>query len=212
MRRPRPRSQTQMTALFLRTEPPAARFRDTLRALPEDAGPPERVITGPHPGGNAENQARPRPLTAHRGHRTRTGPSGGVPGDVRRQWMPIPPAELATARYTGHGHRAGLPGGTRLAAGAAPRTRAGAAPSGVPSDRAPGTARQVARGARSPPLTLATTGPGSDPAVPEGHTPPTACMPARDQLPPEPDALAGSSPATPRRAASGRHKPDLTVL
>ena len=35
MRWLRPGSEAEMVALFLRTELPAARFRDTLRALPE---------------------------------------------------------------------------------------------------------------------------------------------------------------------------------
>jgi hypothetical protein len=46
-----------MVALFLRTELPASRFRDTLRALLERDGLPERVITDPDLGDAAENQA-----------------------------------------------------------------------------------------------------------------------------------------------------------
>ena len=38
MRRLRPSSEAEMVALFLRTELPAARFRDTLRALLDQAG------------------------------------------------------------------------------------------------------------------------------------------------------------------------------
>ena len=57
MRRLRPSSEAEMVALFLRTELPAARFRDTLRALLERDGLPERVITDPDLGDAAENQA-----------------------------------------------------------------------------------------------------------------------------------------------------------
>jgi len=57
MRRLRPSSETEMVALFLRTELPASRFRDTLRALLERDGLPERVITDPDLGDAAENQA-----------------------------------------------------------------------------------------------------------------------------------------------------------
>jgi len=47
-----------MVALFLRTELPAPRFRDTLRALLDQAGLPERLVTTPHLDDPAENQAR----------------------------------------------------------------------------------------------------------------------------------------------------------
>jgi len=58
MRWLRPSSEAEMVALFLRTELPAGRFRDTLRALLERDGLPESVITDPDLGDDAENQAR----------------------------------------------------------------------------------------------------------------------------------------------------------
>src|SRR5260370_23662354 len=73
MRRLRPSSEAEMVALFLRTELPAARFRDKLQALLERAGLPERVITDPDLDDDAENQARLRLLTQHREYGTRTG-------------------------------------------------------------------------------------------------------------------------------------------
>jgi hypothetical protein len=48
MRRLRLSSEAEMIALFLRTELPAARFRDTLRALLDQAGLPERLVTAPN--------------------------------------------------------------------------------------------------------------------------------------------------------------------
>ena len=47
MRQLRPSSEAEMVALFLRTELPAARHRDDLRALLERGGLSERVITAP---------------------------------------------------------------------------------------------------------------------------------------------------------------------
>jgi len=198
MRRLRPSSEAEMVALFLRTELPAARFRDKLRALLERNGLPDRVITDPDLGDAAENQARLRLLTQHREYGTRTGLFDGFPDDVCWQWMAITPAELARVRYIDYDYWVELSGGTRLAADAAPRIRAGVAPFGVPSDWALGMAEEVARGARFPPLILVTTGPGGDLVVLEGHCRLTAYMLARDQLPPELDVLVGSSPATPR--------------
>ena len=197
MRWLRPSSEAEMVALFLRTELPAARFRDKLRALLERDGLPERVITDPDLDDDAENQARLRLLTEHREYTTRTGLFEGFPDDVSWQWMAITPAELATVRYIDYDYWVELSGGTRLAADAAPRIRAGVAPFGVPSDWALGMAREVARGARFPPLILVTTGPGGDLVVLEGHCRLTAYMLARDQLPPELDVLVGSSPAMP---------------
>jgi hypothetical protein len=57
MRRLRPSSEAEMVALFLRTELPAARFRDTLQALLDQAGLPERLVTAPDLDDPGENQA-----------------------------------------------------------------------------------------------------------------------------------------------------------
>ena len=198
MRRLRPSSETEMVALLLRTELPAARFGDRLRALLESYGLPERVVSDPDLDDDAEDQARLRLLTEHRGYGTRTGLFEGFPDEVRWQWMAITPAELARVRYIDYDYWVELSGGTRLAVDAAPRIRAGVAPFGVPSDWALGMAREVARGARFPPLILVTTGPGDDLVVLEGHARLTAFMLARDRLPPELEVLVGSSPAMPR--------------
>jgi len=198
MRWLRPSSEAEMVALFLRTELPAARFGDTLRALLESHGLPESVITTPDLGDDAENRARLRLLTEHREYGTRTGLFEGFPDDVSWQWMAITPAELATVRYIGYDYWIELSGGTRLAVDAAPRIRAGVAPFGVSSDWALGMAREVARGDRFPPLILVTTGPGGDLVVLEGHARLTAYMLARDRLPPDLEVLVGSSPAMPR--------------
>ena len=79
MRRMRRSSEAEMVALFLRTELPAARHRDDLRALLERGGLSERVITAPDLGDDAENQARLRLLTWHRGYGTRTELFDGFP-------------------------------------------------------------------------------------------------------------------------------------
>jgi hypothetical protein len=177
-----------MVALFLRTELPSPRFRDKLQALLERDGLPERVITDPHLDDDAENQARLRLLTQHREYGTRTGLFDGFPDDVRWQWMAITPAELASVRYIDYDYWVELSGGTRT----------GVAPFGVSSDWALGMAREVARGARFPPLILVITEPGGDLVVLEGHARLTAFMLARDRLPPELEVLVGSSPAMTR--------------
>jgi hypothetical protein len=207
MRRLRAGSEAEMIALFLSTELPAARFRDTLRALLDQAGLPESLITDPDLNDPAENQAREQLLTAHRGYGTRTGLFEGLPHDVRWEWMAITPAELATVRYIDYDYWVELSGGTRLAADAAPRIRAGVAPFGVSSDWALGMAQAVAGGARFPPLILVTTGPSGDLVVLEGHARLTAYMLCPDRLPPELDVLVGSSPDMPEKLAGPRSGP-----
>ena len=197
MRRLRAGSEAEMVALFLRTELPAARFRDTLQALLQEAGLPERLITAPNLDDPAENQAREQLLTQHRGYGTRTGLFDGFPSDVCWEWMAITPAELATVRYIDYDYWVELSGGTRLAVDAAPRIRAGVAPFGVSSDWALGMARAVADGARFPPLILVRTGPSGDLVVLEGHARLTAYMLCPDRLPPELEVLVGSSPGMP---------------
>jgi hypothetical protein len=198
MRLLRPSSEPEMIALFLRTELPAARSRDDLRALLERDSLPERVVTAPNLGDDAENQARLRVLTQHRGYGTRTELFDRFPDDVRWQWMAITPAELARVRFIDYDYWVELSGGTRLAIDAAPGIHEGVAPFGVPSDWALGMAREVARGARFPPLILVTTSPGGDLVVLEGHARLTAFMLARDRLPAELEVLVGSSPAMTR--------------
>jgi hypothetical protein len=125
MRRLQPSSEAEMVALFLRTELPAARSRDDLRAHLEQARLSERVVTDPDLDDDAENQARLRLLTRHRGYGTRTELFDGFPDDVRWQWMAITAAGLARVRYIDYDYWVELSGGTRLAVDAAPRIRAG---------------------------------------------------------------------------------------
>jgi len=187
-----------MVAVFLRTELPAARTRDSIRALLERDGLPEHIITVPDLDDDAANQARMRLLTDHRGYGTRTELFDGFPDDVRWQWMAITSAELARVRFIDYDYWVELSGGTRLAVDAAPRVRAGVAPFGVSSDWALGMAQEVARGARFPPLILVTTSPAAQVVVLEGHARLTAFMLARDRLPPELEVLVGSSPVMTR--------------
>jgi len=194
MRRLRQSSEEEMVSLFLRTELPAARFRDRLRALLGQAGLPERVITAPDLDDPAENQAREQLLTQHREYGTRAGLFDGFPRDVCWEWMAITPAELAAVRYVDYDYWVELSGGTCLAADAAPRIRAGVAPFGVNSDWALGMAQAFAGGARFPPLILVTTGPSGDFVVLEGHCRLTAYLLCQDRLPPELEVLVGSSP------------------
>ena len=97
MRWLRSSSEAEMVALFLRTELPSDRWKDDLRALLGRAGLPDRVITAPDLGDDAENQARLRLLTEHRGYGTRTEIFDGFPDDVRWQWIAISSAEFVTA-------------------------------------------------------------------------------------------------------------------
>lgn len=183
-----------MVALFLRTELPAARFRDKLKALLDQAGLPEHLITAPNLDDPAENQAREQLLTQHREYGTRAGLFEGFPRDVCWEWMAITPAELAAVRYVDYDYWVELSGGTRLASDAAPRIRAGVAPFGVSSHWALSMAQAVAAGARFPPLILVTTGSAGRLVVLEGHCRLTAYMLCPDRLPPEMEVLVGSSP------------------
>src|SRR6266540_5736305 len=194
MRRLRPSSEAEMIALFLRTELSAARFRDDLQALLERAGLPKRIITDPDLDNAAENQACQQLLTQHRDYGTRTGLFQGFPFDVRWAWMAVTPTDLAAVRYVDYDYWVELSGGTRLAADAAPRIRAGVAPFGVSSEWALGMAEAVAGGARFPPLILVTTGSSAGLVVLEGHCRLTAYMLCPDRLPPELEVLVGSSP------------------
>jgi hypothetical protein len=198
MRWLRPSSEAEMVALFLRTELPSDRWRDELEALLERAGLPERVVTNPDLDKDAENQARLRLLTEHRGYGTRTDFFEGFPCDVHWQWMAITGSELAKVRFIDYDYWLELSGGTRLAVDAARRIHAGVAPFGVPNDGVLGMAQAVADGARLPSLILLTTGTDGDLVVLEGHVRLTAYILARDRLPPELEVLVGSSPAMAR--------------
>ena len=199
MRRTRPGSEAEMVALFLRAELASGRWQDGLWALLEHAGLPDRLVTNHDLGDDAENEARLRLLTGHRGYSTRTEIFEDFPDNVCWQWMAITPAELAEVRYIDYDYWIELSGGSRLAADAAARIRAGVAPFGVPNDRVLAMAQAFAGGARFPPLNLVTTGADGDGMVVlEGHARLTALMLARDRLPQELQVLVGSSPAMAR--------------
>jgi len=193
MRRLRASSEAEMIAVFLRTELPAARFRETLTALLADAGVPERIVTEPNLDDDTENEVRWQLLTAHRGYGTATGLFNGFPREVAWAWMGITPAELATVRYIDYDYWVELSGGSRLAVDAAPRIRAGVAPFGVRSDWALGMAQALADGAGFPPLILVTSAPAGELVVLEGHARLTAFMLRPDALPAELEVLVGSS-------------------
>lgn len=99
MRQLRPSSEAFLVALFLRTELSSDRFGAEIRVLLERDGVPERVVTTPDLGDDAEHRVRLRLLTAHRGYGSRTDYFEGFPDDVRWQWMAITPAQLASVRY-----------------------------------------------------------------------------------------------------------------
>jgi hypothetical protein len=188
MRVLRPSSAAEMVALFLRTELFSDRWGAEIRALLERDGIPERVITDPDLGDEAENQARRRLLFEQRDDYF-----DGLPNDVRWEWMAITPAELSTVRYIDYSYWNVLSGGSRLAVEAVPRIRAGVAPFGVPSGGLLQLAQEVAAGASFPPLILVTTGAGGTIVVMEGHVRLSAFMLAREHLPPELEVLVGSS-------------------
>lgn len=193
MRPLRPGSEAEMVALFLRTELTSDRFGAGIRALLERGSVPERVVTAPDLGSEDENQVRTQLLTGHRGYGSRTDYFEGFPDDVRWEWMAIAPAELARVRYIDYSYWNELSGGSRLAADAVPRIRAGVTPFGVPNDRLLSQAQQVAAGARFPPLILVTTVPPGALVVLEGHIRLSAFMLARDHLPSALEVLVGSS-------------------
>ena len=198
MRQLRPSSEAEMVALFLRTELYSYRYGSGIRALLERDGVPEHVITASDLSDDAENQARLRLLTDHRGYGTRTEIFGDFPDDVRWQWMAITPGELAAVRFIDYDYWVELSGGSRLAVDAAPRIRAGVAPFGVPNDGLLRLADAVAVGARFPPMIVVRTAPGGDLVVLEGHCRLTGFMLARDHLPPEQEVLVGTSRAMTR--------------
>jgi hypothetical protein len=197
MRRLRQGSEAEMVALFLRTELPSARWHDALQLQLRRAGLAECVITDPDIGDDAENQARLRILTDHRGYGSRTDHFDGFPVDVVWEWLAITPAELDGVRYIYYDYWLKLSGGTRIPADAAARIQAGTAPLGMPKreHEVLAKARAVADGAAFPPLILVTTGPGGELVALEGHVRLTAFMLAREHLPPELEVLVGSSAA-----------------
>jgi hypothetical protein len=194
MRRLRPGSEAEMIALFLSAELGSDLYGPGILALLERDGVPPTVITTPDLADAAENRARLRLLTAHRGYGNRTEIFEDFPDDVRWEWMALTPAELATVRYIDYSYWIELSGGTRLAVDAVPRIRAGVAPFGVPNDGLLSLARAIAAGVRFPPLILVTTEPGGPLMVLEGHGRLTGYMLAYEHLPPELEMMVGTSP------------------
>jgi hypothetical protein len=186
-------SEAEMIALFLSGELASDLYGPGIRALLERDGVPASIVTCPDLADENENRERLRLLTAHRGYGNRTEIFGDFPDDVRWEWMAMTPAELAAVRYIDYSYWIELSGGTRLAADAVPRIRAGVTPFGVPNEGLLSLADAIAAGARLPPLILVTTGPGGPLMVLEGHTRLTGYMLACEHLPAELVVMVGSS-------------------
>ena len=89
MRRLRPSSEAEMVALFLRTELPAARFRDTLRALLERDGLPFQALAQSPavvPGGGQHACQRAAPGLRCTGRAPREPSALPAPPAERGQW------------------------------------------------------------------------------------------------------------------------------
>jgi hypothetical protein len=100
--------------------------------------------------------------------------------------VPVAGGELAGVRYIRYDYWDELSGGSRLAAVAAARIRAGVSHLGVSTDRVLAIAQAVA-GRPGHPADPGHDGPGDDLAVLEGHVRLTAFMLACDELTPELD-------------------------
>ena len=183
-----------MIAVFLATELASVRHGPSLRELLVGQGLPEHILLAPHLTNPPESNWRRQLFDVYRGYGSRVGLFAGFPDDVRWEWVTLTPSELLRVMYIAYDYWVELSGGSRLAADAPARIRAGAAPFRVSSEWAIGFGEIFAAGARFPPLIVVSGGPSTRLVVLEGHARLTAFAMRPDALPSELDVMLGTSP------------------
>jgi hypothetical protein len=181
-----------MVALFLRAELPSKRYGPAVERALVNAGVDCRVVGEPDLSDPGENAVRRRLLSEVRDYGG-TGLFNGFPSDVRWKWAALTPEELMAVRFIDYDYWVELSGGTRLPTEAARRIREGVAPFGVPNAGFFELAEALAAGRRFPALILIDGSGGL--VVLEGHARLTAYALEPTAVPPELEALVGSSPS-----------------
>jgi hypothetical protein len=182
-----------MIALFLGTELASIRHGPRLRELLDGHGLPEHIVVAPDLTDPTESARRRQLLDMYRGYDSRVGLFAGFPNDVRWEWVTLTPSELLRVKYIDYDYWVELSGGSRVAADAPARIRAGAAPFGVRSDWAISFAETFAAGTHFPPLILVTSGPTNNLVVLEGNARLTTYAMRPDALPSELEVMLGTS-------------------
>jgi hypothetical protein len=155
MRVLRESSDEEMVAIFLQGELSSERFGPAIRDQLAVMAQPEALLTRPDLADQHANEARRDVLAATRGYGKDRELFEFFPAGVHWVRALLGPDELARVRYIEYSYWNEISGGSRLAADAARRIKAGVEAFGVPNERFLSAAAAVARGVRFPPLILA---------------------------------------------------------
>lgn len=152
-----------MVGCFLRGELDSERFGQSIRDALRELSEPMRLVAQPDLSDQRANQARRRLLAMTRGYGEDRELFEHFPASVQWVWARLTPDELARVRYVEYSYWNEISGGSRLAADAAQRIRAGERPWGVSNERFFRAAQALQRGEKFDPLILA--GPREDDLV-----------------------------------------------
>jgi hypothetical protein len=148
-------SEEEMVATFLQVELSSERFGPAVREQLATMAQSEELLTRPDLADPRANKARRDVLAATRGYGEDREVFECFPACVRWVRALLAPEELARVRYIEYSYWNEISGGSRLAADAARRIKAGVEAFSVPNGRFLSAAAAVARGVPLPPLILA---------------------------------------------------------
>ena len=188
-------SEDEMVAVFLGGELRSDRFGPGIRQALSSAGADLRVVTSPDLADAAENALRAQVLEETRAYLRREGLFGGFPDDVQWQRIALTPEELMAVLFIEYSYWNELSGGSRRPLDAAQRIREGVEPFGVSNAGFFDLADELAKGPLPGQLILVTAGGSAPLVVLEGHGRLTAMALRPEVVPPELEALLGTSPS-----------------
>jgi hypothetical protein len=186
-------TEHEMAALFLKSEFPSPRYRDTLLSLLQQEGLDPRIIEEPNATDEAENRIRLKLLGDFRGFRQNRSLFEGFPEDVSWYRYALTREELARVHYIDYSYWNELSSGSRLPTDAAQNIRAGVEIFEVSNEGFLRMADAFRQGACFPELILVGTEPGFPLVALEGHARLTTYFLAPECLPETMTALVGFS-------------------
>lgn len=183
-------AEAEVVAVFLRAEIASRRFGESILRILARNGVDRKIVVEPNTNDATENECRAALLGEFRGYRRNEEIFQDFPADVRWHRVLLDKQDLLKIKYMNYSYWNDLSNGSRLAADAAKRIRAGEI------ERADGfcaAAEAVKNGAVFDETILVAEDEQSDLIVLEGHLRMTAYLTSFDYLPPELPAIVGYS-------------------
>jgi hypothetical protein len=188
-----PATESDMVALFLRSELGSVRWGDTIRDTLAELSLPLDLVADADTDDPAANQRRAAVLGAFRGYRQDRSLFEDYPADVQWRWVLLEHDDLDRLKYIDYSYWNELTRGSRRPRDAVSTIVSGEMIYGVSNRPAIDGAAAVRSGTVFEPVILVATDPASELVILEGHSRVTAYALAGQERPRQIRALLGIS-------------------